>query len=575
MDSQADSLLAVESARPFFHYRAYYPHQRAYTRLLEAFGPDDLLVPSPLLDQDSAVVLLHYQQEADGQWTSPEVPTGNLRDLAESTGVDGGEIDNRARLLGLISSSMGGPATKMATTSNRSGRSDLGGTTFGFAAGPQAPTAEPPHVYLATAGSDAEEDASEFDAFESQSHDGTYQVLGEVDERSIKELEARQGLWMANVAAAQEAQIDLGMTIAPEAGDVKVTVFQPEWVDAGGPSLVYNRNVTVAEDDLKQGFLIDFPVLSTHLLDEINDLFPDARLRPLVPGADLPPGAETRRMATLPALLEVHRQPELLAAGLTPMRSALLVAWLAVAAVITAVGLTLRSIIAYSQRRARFASAVTHELRTPLTTFQMYSELLDEGLVTDEETRRDYHRTLRKESGRLARLVENVLAYARLEDGRHVTERESLDVTELVDRLLPALSDRAAAASIEFHAPERSATPARLSTSPEIVEQILGNLVDNACKYGTPPIEFHAREQGSDLWLEISDDGPGVPVAVADRIFEPFDRGTRQGGDPSAGVGLGLALSRELARDIGGNLVMGDGPRTLFRLVLPIQQSSP
>ena len=87
----------------------------------------------------------------------------------------------------------------------------------------------------------------------------------------------------------------------------------------------------------------------------------------------------------------------------------------------------LRASIAFGERRSRFASAVTHELRTPLTTFRMYSEMLADDMVPDEGQRRVYLATLKEESGRLATLVENVLTYARLEEGRFA--RRGLDDT--------------------------------------------------------------------------------------------------------------------------------------------------
>ncbi|MCH2132163.1 MAG: HAMP domain-containing histidine kinase [Phycisphaerales bacterium] len=574
MDSATDSMLAMESTRPFFHYRSYYPHQRAYTKLLEAFGPDDLLVPSPLLEYDSPVVLLHFQKEVDGAWTSPEVPRGNLRDLAESTGIDADRIDSRDELLTLITRSFEG--FPIAHTGDDG--SPEGSTVEMCLAEDEVIGASP----AASAQSDYGFDPSqqELDTYFGMSGGGSRSTtedaenLGKVYQRSVQELEAREGWLAQNVIAGQAAQADLGMSIAPDVGVVEVTSFVPSWVDTGRPSLVFNRNVTVADTQLQQGFLVDFPALSEQLLQQVNDLFPQAQLQPVVPGVDLPVGAETRRLATLPVLLDVRETPEVLRAGMTPIRVALLVAWFAVIAVIVAVGLTLRSIIAYSQRRARFASAVTHELRTPLTTFQMYSELLDENLVPDEDTRREYHSTLRKESGRLARLVENVLAYSRLEDGRHDTRRETLGVADLVNRVLPSIAARVDAGSMSFDPPEVDAVSGSLDTAPDIVEQILVNLVDNACKYGADPISFRISGRGQDLHLDIVDQGSGIPAAIADRIFEPFDRGNRQGGDPTAGVGLGLALCRELARDIGGDLTIGEGPGTVFRLRLPLQRDA-
>ena len=84
MDSFLAPLLAMEGARPVFEYRAFYPAERAYTRMFAQIQPGEVLVPSPLLTEDSPYVLLHFQVGPDGTVSSPQVPTGNMRDLAES-----------------------------------------------------------------------------------------------------------------------------------------------------------------------------------------------------------------------------------------------------------------------------------------------------------------------------------------------------------------------------------------------------------------------------------------------------------------------------------------------------------
>jgi signal transduction histidine kinase len=559
MDSLNESLLAGESARAFHHYRAYYPHQRAYTRLLEAFGPNDLLVASPLLGHVSSIVLLHLQREVDGQWTSPQVPKGNLRDLAEASGVDGAQIDMHAALLERIAAAMDEPALASGALAEV--------TALGVSDARARPMHDAEDAINAIAQISRDQDKGLKQAQAAQQQ-------APPDTRSLQERQARTA-WLENkqALAAQEHK-GIGLTLASMVEEVDVAPFSPSWIDVDGPLLLFSRNVSVGDVVHEQCFVVDFQVLAGELLAGVRDLFPNAALRPIVPGSDETSVDKSRQLATLPAVLETGRRPIVVAAGLTPMRMALLMAWFAVIAVIVAVGLTLRSIIAQARRRTRFASAVTHELRTPLTTFQLYAEMLDEGLVKDEATRSEYHRTLRRESNRLGRLVENVLAHARLEEGRHVTQRESIRAGALIDRMLPSLCDRAAAADMTLSMAEvldADTLDVRMTTSPEVVEQILGNLVDNACKYGAAPLFLRTQTEGEWLLIDIEDGGGGVPVDLADRIFEPFDRGARQDGDPSAGVGLGLALSRDLARDIGGGLTLQAGMPTTFRLRLPVQ----
>jgi signal transduction histidine kinase len=96
--------------------------------------------------------------------------------------------------------------------------------------------------------------------------------------------------------------------------------------------------------------------------------------------------------------------------------------------------------------------------------------------------------------------------------------------------------------------------------------------VENACKYGGPPIHVGASTHLGTLRLSVRDHGPGVPPPVARRIFRPFERGARDETDAVRGLGLGLALSRGLARDLGGDLTLEAPPDggACFVLTLPV-----
>ena len=231
----------------------------------------------------------------------------------------------------------------------------------------------------------------------------------------------------------------------------------------------------------------------------------------------------------------------------------------------------------YGEKRSRFASTVTHELRTPLTTFRMYSEMLAHGMVPAAD-RAEYLETLQRESDRLAGLVENVLAYARLEDGRSPLKRRRVAVGELLERALPTLDRRVRESGVALRCEADGARAAEVETDPEAVQQILFNLVDNACKYGRSsdgaPLQLSARERADRVELRVRDHGAGVPAAHARSIFHAFERGGRDPADPSPGVGLGLALSRGLARDLGGDLVLEPGGAEGACFVLTLRRAS-
>jgi signal transduction histidine kinase len=119
-----------------------------------------------------------------------------------------------------------------------------------------------------------------------------------------------------------------------------------------------------------------------------------------------------------------------------------------------------------------------------------------------------------------------------------------------------------------------------VTTDPAAVEQVLFNLVDNACKYGRGAalavIELTAVARGRSVSIAVRDHGPGVAAREAARLFEPFRKSARDAAEGAAGVGLGLALSRRLARQMGGDLTHeppADGGAT-FVLALPLASPS-
>jgi signal transduction histidine kinase len=345
-------------------------------------------------------------------------------------------------------------------------------------------------------------------------------------------------------------------------------LMSPVW---RGGQLLLLRQVSLNGAERLQGSWLDWPLVDRWLVSLISDLLPAAALSPIAPGAAEP----TRLLAALPVRLEPGQPPPDSAARLSPLHLSLLTAWCCVLLAATAVAVLLSGVVSLSERRAAFVSAVTHELRTPLTTFRMYAEMLAEGMVP-EESRRDYLETLRTESGRLGHLVENVLAYARLEHGRTAGRCEPTTAGDLVARLEDRLRSRADAAGMTLIVEMGTdAEQMALSTDTAAVEQILFNLVDNACKYagGAADRRIHlrvARREGH-VAIEVGDHGPGVPPAQARRLFRPFVKSAEQAAQSASGVGLGLALSQRLARRLGGRLTLERQSEfgALFALSLP------
>jgi signal transduction histidine kinase len=252
------------------------------------------------------------------------------------------------------------------------------------------------------------------------------------------------------------------------------------------------------------------------------------------------------------------------------------VAWGFFSLATLALAVLLRGVVTLSERRAAFVSAVTHELRTPLTTFRMYAEMLAEGMVADEAQRGVYLQTLKVEADRLTHLVENVLQYARLERGSQGKRRETIRLGDLLQRIEPRLRERAEQADmtivIEADTAERQI---QIATDPAAIEQILFNLVDNACKYARASDDrrIHCRVEADsrNVRIEVRDHGPGISGAEMRRLFQPFSKSAQAAANSAPGVGLGLALSRRLANQLDGRLVVGrsNSPGATFMLQLP------
>ena len=332
------------------------------------------------------------------------------------------------------------------------------------------------------------------------------------------------------------------------------------WID---DALILTREAWVDGARIVQGVWLDWPALRQAWLGELGDLFPNATLEPAANAeADARPQDDPLRFAALPVRLVpgMITLPDL--PFWTPLRRSLAAAVACVLIAALAVALLLYGTVALSERRAAFVSAVTHELRTPLTTFRLYSEMLADDMVKDEAQKKTYLETLTGEAGRLSHLVENVLAYAKLERGSAKTRAENTTIGSLLDRMLPRLKQRASECDMDVvvHATEAD-RQSKLHIDTAAVEQILFNLVDNACKYAAPRaaqpvIHVEAVTGGKFAMLRVRDHGAGIARGERRRIFHPFHKSADQAAHSAPGVGLGLALCRRLAAALGGEITL-------------------
>lgn len=228
---------------------------------------------------------------------------------------------------------------------------------------------------------------------------------------------------------------------------------------------------------------------------------------------------------------------------------------------------------AEAAQKTSFVANVSHEFKTPLTTIRLYAELLEQRRVRDEAQGAEYLRTIGRETQRLARLVNNALDFSRLEQGRKRYAPEKLDLGTQLGALLDAQVPRLAEAGLALRR-ELPESPVIVTTDRDALEQIVLNLIDNACKYAAAGGELTvsgASRPGGGALIRVADRGPGVPAEHRERIFEKFHRVDDALTAEKTGAGLGLSIARQLARGLGGDLrcLPREGGGAEFILELP------
>jgi two-component system, OmpR family, sensor kinase len=217
-----------------------------------------------------------------------------------------------------------------------------------------------------------------------------------------------------------------------------------------------------------------------------------------------------------------------------------------------------------------FLMRITHDLRTPLTAIRGHATALADGIVPPREVERSLNAIL-GESGRLEGLVADLLDLARLNADRFRVDLSATDVAAALREAVSALAGEAARRGITIDLDTEDPLPV-IVTDDRRLRQIVGNLLDNAMRWaadqGSVGVAARRRDDGG-VVVTVRDDGPGVAPERREEIFVPFASSDTPSGQ--RGAGLGLAISRELARALGGDLRAEDAPGGggMFVLSLP------
>ena len=225
--------------------------------------------------------------------------------------------------------------------------------------------------------------------------------------------------------------------------------------------------------------------------------------------------------------------------------------------------------------KTSFLRMVSHELRTPLTAIELYLDRLDRAgraTTSDEVVRR-----LRGSVERLHELVETLLESARIQSGRLSVEVRPFDLQALVREVTDEVLPQAVQKGLELRMEARAGAFPELHSDPRFVRLIVANLVRNAVRFtATGMVTVSILEEDRAYRIVVADSGPGIPAEDRERIFEPFEQMEPIHKKHAPGVGLGLAIVRDLATALGGRveLVSEVGAGSTFTLVLPDSSSS-
>jgi DNA-binding response OmpR family regulator/signal transduction histidine kinase len=227
--------------------------------------------------------------------------------------------------------------------------------------------------------------------------------------------------------------------------------------------------------------------------------------------------------------------------------------------------------LAEAERLKRsFLMSVSHELRTPLTAIRGHVEAIREGIVTEPEQVEVSLEIVAAETGRLERLVGDVLDLAKLQAHRFMVRTEEVDLGRLLDQAFGAFAEEARRREIDLQLRRPDEAPVIVSDGDRVL-QIISNLLSNAFRW-TPDggrVELALSTRDGRVAVDVRDSGPGVAPADRARIFEAFVS------EDLDGTGLGLPIARELAIALGGRIELeselGRGSR--FRLVLPLERA--
>lgn len=231
-----------------------------------------------------------------------------------------------------------------------------------------------------------------------------------------------------------------------------------------------------------------------------------------------------------------------------------------------------------AQAKSNFVANVSHELKTPLSLLNLFSEILELGLIKNDEKRLEYYRVIRHESRRLNKMIDNILDFSKIEAGRKTYDFADGDMGEVIENVLSNYRYQIVNAGFDIQTNIQPDLPA-VFIDRDAMSQAISNLLDNAIKYSrdVKQLSITTERRGSALSVEIADHGIGIPRAEQAKVFEKFYRVGNGLVHDVKGSGLGLSLVKHIVEAHKGTVSVesevGKGSR--FTILLPLSRTAP
>jgi len=232
------------------------------------------------------------------------------------------------------------------------------------------------------------------------------------------------------------------------------------------------------------------------------------------------------------------------------------------------------------EMKSNFVSSVSHELRAPIASVRLMAENLEGGKIHEPDKQKEYFSFIVQECRRLSSLVENVLDFSRIEQGRKQYEFEPTDLIALTQTTVKLMEPYAVEKGVKLEIFNRQPATVNIEMNVDggAIQQAMVNLIDNAVKHSAKgqTVKVVIESAPSVVHLSVSDHGPGIPAAEHEMIFERFYRRGSELRRETQGVGIGLSVVKHIVEAHGGRMIVqsepGKGSR--FTIELPVRNQN-